>query len=139
MMYAIEFNNEFPTNGIYESFTAWELTDWLIDNYHRYQNEMKELPFIKMPRNKIILNKLEGVESKVNSLKIVDLIEEKGLVKASRGKEQTMSLSFTHSGIYLHGSLIVLMKRKDRPVVFRFIKYWNIIIKTDPHLLIFLP
>jgi hypothetical protein len=101
MSYAIELNSEFPVNGIYESFTAWQLTDWLIDNYYKFQNEMKEIPFRNMDRNKRILNKLDGVESKINSLKIVDLIEEKGLVKASRGKERTMSLSFTHSGYSL--------------------------------------
>ena len=42
LSYAIELNNDFPANGIYESFTAWQLTGWLIDNYHKYQNEMKE-------------------------------------------------------------------------------------------------
>ena len=103
MSYAIELNNDFPANGIYESFTAWQLTDWLIDNYHKFQNEMKEIPFRNMDRNKRIQNKLDGVESKVNSLKILDLIEEKGLVKASRGKEQTIDLVSLIPGIYLHG------------------------------------
>ena len=50
--YAIELNNEFPANGIYKSFTIWQLTDWLIDNYYKYQNEMKDIPFRNMNRNK---------------------------------------------------------------------------------------
>lgn len=42
LSYAIELNNDFPANGIYESFTVWQLTGWLIDNYHKFQNEKKE-------------------------------------------------------------------------------------------------
>jgi hypothetical protein len=101
MSYAIEHNNEFPGKGIYESFTAWQLTDWLIDNYHKYQNEMKKIPFRNMTRNNRIANKLDGIKSKVGSLKSLDLMEERGLIKASRGEEQTMSLSFTHNGYLL--------------------------------------
>ncbi len=101
MGYAIALNRESPVNGVYKLFTTWQLTDWLIDNYYKFQNEMKEIPFRNMNRNKIIQNKLDGIESKVNSLKILDLIEEKGMKKASRGEEQTMSLSFTHSGYLL--------------------------------------
>ena len=41
LSYAIELNNDFPANGIYKSFTAWQLTGWLFDNYHTFQNEKK--------------------------------------------------------------------------------------------------
>ena len=127
--YAIKLNNEFPTNIIYKSFTIWQLTGWLINNYYIYRNEMKDIPFRNMSRNNRIENKLDGVESKVNSLKILNLIEEKGMRKASRGEKQTMSLSFTHSGYLLAwNSCIVLRRRKDRPVRFRFTKYWNTIL-----------
>ena len=101
LSYAIELNYDFPANGIYESFTAWQLTGWLIDNYHKFQNEKKEFPFRNMTRNNRILNKLDGIESKVRSLKDLDLIEERGMTRASRGKEQTMSISFTQSGYLL--------------------------------------
>lgn len=101
LSYAIELNKEFPANGIFGSFTTWQLTGWLIDNYHKYQNEMKDVPFRNMTRNNKIASKLDGVESKVRSLKLLDLIEEKGPIKASRGKEQTMGLSFTHYGYLL--------------------------------------
>ena len=50
----------------------------------------------------------------MNSLKILDLIEEKGVRKASRGEEQTMSLSFTHSG-YLLAWIINSFNEKKRP------------------------
>jgi len=112
--YAIELNNEFPANGIFGSFTTWQLTGWLIDNYHKYQNEMKDIPFRNMSRYNRIQAKLDGVESKVNSLKGLDLIEEKGMRKASRGEKQTMSLSFTHSG-YLLAWIIHSFEEKIRP------------------------
>jgi hypothetical protein len=101
LSYAIELNSEFHVNGVYESFTVWELTGWLIDNYHKYQNEMKDIPYKNMNRSKRIAAKYDGVESKLKSLQILDLIEEKGPIGASRGKEQTISLSFTHSGYLL--------------------------------------
>jgi hypothetical protein len=101
MSYAIELNNEFPANGVYKSFTVWELAGWLINKYHKFQNEKKELPFRTMTRNNRIANKLEGVKSKVRSLEILDLIEEKGMKKASRGEKQTTVLNFTHLGYLL--------------------------------------
>jgi hypothetical protein len=58
--YAIKLNNEFPTNIIYKSFTIWQLTGWLINNYYKYQNEMKDIPFRNMSRNNRIENKLDG-------------------------------------------------------------------------------
>jgi hypothetical protein len=115
LSYAIKLNSEFPAIGIYESFTAWQLTDWLIDNYHKYQNEMNEIPFKNMTRNNRIANKLGGIESKVGSLKSLDLIEEKGIRKASRGEKQTMSLSFTHSG-YLLAWIIDSFNEEKRQV-----------------------
>ena len=93
--------NTRPANGTYESFIVWQLTGWLIDNYYEYKNEMKEYPYKNMSRNNRIEAKLEGVKSNVRSLKILDLIEEKGLIKASRGDEKTMSLSFTNFGYLL--------------------------------------
>lgn len=112
MSYAIELNNDFPANGIYESFTAWQLTGWLIDNYHKFQNEKKEFPFRNMTRNNRIANKLEGIKSKVRSLKDLDLIEEKGIKKASKGEERTMSLSFTHFGYLLAWIIDSLIEEK---------------------------
>jgi hypothetical protein len=126
LSYAIKLNNEFPANGIFGSFTTWQLTDWLIDNYHKYQNEMKEIPFKNMTRNNRIANKLDGIESKVKSLKILDLIDEKGVTKASRGKEQTISLAFTHSG-YLLAWIISSFNEAKRQVsdiqVYKILEY----------------
>jgi hypothetical protein len=113
LSYAIELDKEFPTNGTYKSFTIWQLTGWLIDNYPIYRNEMKDIPFRNMSQSNRIQNKFDGVESKVNSLKGLDLIEEKGMTKASRGKKQTMSLSFTHSG-YLLASIIDSFNNEKR-------------------------
>jgi hypothetical protein len=112
--YAIELYNEFHTNDIYVSFTTWQLTSWLIKKYYKYRNEMKDIPFRNMSRYNRIQAKLDGVESKVNSLKGLDLIEEKGMRKASRGEKQTMSLSFTHSG-YLLAWIIHSFEEKTRP------------------------
>jgi hypothetical protein len=137
LSYAIELDNEFPANGIFASFTTWKLTDWLNDNYHKYQNEMKDIPYRNMNRNKRIAAKLDGVESKVKSLLILNLIEEKGPIKASRGKEQTVRLSFTHFGYLIawiidsfnenrrQASSIEIYKileynHKDRPASFDF-------------------
>jgi hypothetical protein len=115
ILYAIELNNEFPTNGVYKSFTIWQLTGWLIDNYHKYRNEMTEFRYKNMTRNNRIAAKLDGVENKVNSLKILDLVEEKGMKKASRGEKQTMDLSFTHSG-YLLAWIIESIDNKKREI-----------------------
>jgi hypothetical protein len=101
LSYAIKLNNDFPANGIYESFTAWQLTGWLINNYHKYQTEMKDIPYRNMTRNNRIANKKDGVEEKVSSLKSLGFIEEKGLQKSSRGNKQTMRLCFTDSGYLL--------------------------------------
>jgi hypothetical protein len=105
MSYAIELNKECLTNGNYESFTTWQLTDWLITNHDKYRIEMKHIPYRNMTRKNRIAAKLDGVTSKVGSLMILNLIEEKGLTKASRGKKQTTSLGFNESG-YLLGWII---------------------------------
>ena len=47
---------------------------------------MKDIPFKNMSRYNRIQAKLDGVESKVNYLKGLGLIEEKGMRKASRGE-----------------------------------------------------
>ena len=96
------------------SFTIWQLTSWLIKKYYKYKNEMKDIPFKNMSRYNRIQAKLDGVESKVNYLKGLGLIEEKGMRKASRGEKQTMSLSFTHSG-YLLAWIIHSFEEKIRP------------------------
>jgi hypothetical protein len=122
--YAIELNSDIPANGIYESFTVWQLAGWLIDNYYEYKNEMKEYPYKNMSRNNRIEAKLEGVKSKVQSLKILDLIEEKGLIKASRGDENTMSLSFTSSGYLLAWIIEGLLDEKRQA---SNIQIWNVL------------
>jgi hypothetical protein len=76
---------------------------------------MNEIPFKNMTRNNRIANKLAGIESKVGSLKSLDLIEEKGIRKASRGEKQTISLSFTHSG-YLLAWIIDSFNEEKRQV-----------------------
>jgi hypothetical protein len=113
MSYALELNRECPTNGNYESFTTWKLTDWLMDNYYQYKIEMTDYSYRNMTRNNRIAAKLDGVMGKVRPLKILDLVEEKELTKASRGKEHTTILGFTQSG-YLLGWIIESFDASNR-------------------------
>jgi hypothetical protein len=99
--YAIILNRERPTDDRYESFTTWKLAGWLIDNFAEYRNEMKYPPYKNMSRGNKINAKLDGIESIMRVLMLLQLIEEQGMTKASRGKEFTRSINFTELGYLL--------------------------------------
>ena len=95
LRYSIMHNDKYPE---FKAFTVWELTGYLIDHFLPFINEFKELSKRNTPRNNKILSKLDGIESKVDNLVKLELIEQFDPSRASRGSTITNRYQYTESG-----------------------------------------
>ncbi len=95
LRYSILHNYEYPA---FKTFTVWQLTGHLIDHFSSFKNEFTELSKRNKSRNNKILSKLDGVESKVDSLVKLRLIEQLEPSRASRGPTITNRYQYTEYG-----------------------------------------
>ena len=97
LRYARLNNPDFPENKNH-SFTAWELTGWLIHNYEEYREYYKDLSTKIIPKKVRIQSRLERIKGILDKFAKLDLIQPIGNAKATRGDTTTTVYSFTSFG-----------------------------------------
>jgi Zn finger protein HypA/HybF involved in hydrogenase expression len=95
LRYARTNNPDFPEKRKNHSFSAWELTGWLIDNYEEYTGYYKDLSTRTTPKHVRIASRLERIKGILDEFIRLGLIQRLGNAKATRGDTTTTLYSFT--------------------------------------------
>ena len=112
LKYSIRHNDKYSENN---PFTVWELTWWLINNFDPFRDEFKELSNRNKSRPNKILSKLKGIESKIDDLTKMELIERLEPRRASRGVMNTNPYKYTESGYIITWTLeSIIPKQKSK-------------------------
>jgi hypothetical protein len=109
LKYSIRRNDKYSENI---PFTVWELTWWLINTFDPFRDEFKELSNRNKSRPNKILSKLKGIESKIDDLTKMELIERLEPRRASRGAMTTNPYKYTESGYIVTWTLESIFPHK---------------------------
>ena len=109
LRYSTMHNDKYPE---FKTFTVWELTGYLIDHFSPLINEFKELSKRNIRRHNKILSKLDRIETKVDNLAKLELIEQFEPSRASRGPTITNRYQYTESGCLIAWILERVKSRK---------------------------
>ncbi|MGC2683449.1 MAG: hypothetical protein WA323_16435 [Candidatus Nitrosopolaris sp.] len=102
LRYGREVNNlDFPESKNNHSFTAWELTDWLVDNHRGYIEDYKDFSTRNTPKRVRIASRVESIDGILNKFAELGLIQSLGKAKARRGDTITTYYYFTILGYML--------------------------------------
>jgi hypothetical protein len=101
LRYARSVNPDFPENPKRHRFTAWELTEWLIDNHREYIEHYKDLSTRNTPKRVRIASRQDRIKEIIEKFIELQLIERREQAKARRGDTITTYYYFTLLGYML--------------------------------------
>jgi hypothetical protein len=110
--YSIFLNENYPENKQSPPFTDWEVTGWLVEN-KKFYDDYKHLSKRKTTKANQIAANVGDVKETLDELVSLDLVENMGTERASRGNTITHKYRFTEFG-YILAWIIKIFGNENR-------------------------